>query len=179
MGSRITTAGDDGAPPRVGGRGRLALGRPVSLDEAERLSPGPLPRPGGLGTPSAVFAGRPAGGVTLVWAPDDALPAVLDHGVGLLVTAFPGRVQQPEPVIGKRTSDGGAVEPVRVDGEPAYWVAGEPHEMTYLDEEGTLQEDTARLSGNTLMWTRDGVTYRLESALPLPDALRLAESLPG
>jgi len=174
-GIRITR--DDGGGSRGIG-GRLDLGRPVGLEEAARLSPGPLPRPEGLSAPTAVFAGQPPGGVTLVWAPDDRLPEVLDHDVGLIVTAFPGRMGSPEVAIEKRGRDGGTTQPLTVDGAPAYWLSGAPHEIAYVDDEGRPREDTVRLSGNALVWERDGVTYRLESALSRSEAVQLAESLP-
>jgi hypothetical protein len=160
------------------GSGHLDLGEPVTWAEARRLAPGPLPRPPVLGAPTAVFAGEPAGGVTLVWAPDERLPEVGDYGVGLLITAFPGSVDRSEDAIEKRTTAGGTVESTEVNGEPAYWLGGVPHEVSYLDEHGETRQDTIRLSGHALVWAHDGVTYRLESALALADALRLAESLP-
>lgn len=33
------------------------------------------------------------------------------------------------------------------------------------------------IEGNVLVWEQDGITYRLESALPLEEAVRVAESL--
>ena len=48
------------------------------------------------------------------------------------------------------------------------------HEFLYLDANGNPQPDTARLAANTLLWERDGVTYRLESALDRDAALALA-----
>jgi len=160
------------------GPGHLDLGEPVTWAEARRLAPGPLPRPPVLGAPTAVFAGEPPGGVTLVWAPDERLPEVGDYGVGLLITAFPGSVDRSEDTIEKRTTAGGTVESTEVNGEPAYWLGGAPHEVSYLDEHGETRQDTIRLSGHALVWAHDGVTYRLESALAVADALRLAESLP-
>ena len=35
----------------------------------------------------------------------------------------------------------------------------------------------ARLAGNTLLWERDGITYRLEAALARDDAIAVAVSL--
>jgi hypothetical protein len=174
-GVRITRA--DGPLRDVDGR--LDLGRRVTLAQARRLAPGPLPRPAALGAPTAVFAGEPPGGITLVWAPDETLPEVLDFDVGLLITAFPGGLDGlSEGLIGKRTTAGGTVQLTDVNGEPAYWLAGEPHEFFYVDEHGQARQDTVRLSGSALVWEHDGVTYRLESALQQPDAMHLAESVP-
>jgi hypothetical protein len=38
-------------------------------------------------------------------------------------------------------------------------------------------DDHHRVVGDTLVWTADGVTFRLESALGMDAAIRLAESL--
>ena len=51
------------------------------------------------------------------------------------------------------------------------------HEFFYLDADGEPQPDTARLAANTLLWERDGVTYRLESALDRDAALAIARQL--
>jgi hypothetical protein len=37
--------------------------------------------------------------------------------------------------------------------------------------------ETARLAGTTLLWTADGLTYRLEAELPPDDLIAIAESL--
>lgn len=171
-GVRITLRGD--VPADLDGT--LALGRPVTLEEARRLAPGPLPLPAGIDDPSAAYAGEPVSGVTLAWAPSEALPAVLDHGVGLLVTAFPGRVDRY--AIEKQVPSDATIERTTVEGAPAYWVMG-THVFVYLDEDGTERLDTTRLSGNALVWTNGDVTYRLESALSRTEAVRLAESIAG
>ena len=59
--------------------------------------------------------------------------------------------------------------PVRVGSEPGYWIEG-PHQLV-LPDGGTL-----RLGGGVLIWTRDGVTYRLESTLSKADALAVGRS---
>ena len=69
---------------------------------------------------------------------------------------------------------GTTIEPVTVDGAAGYWLGNGVHEFFYLDTQGNPQPDTARLAANTLLWERDGVTYRLESALDRDAALALA-----
>jgi hypothetical protein len=175
-GVRITVE-DRPRPPRSSGSVEdLDLGRPVGLDEATRLAVAPLPIPAGLDEPDAAYAGRPLDGVTLAWRPTGSLPDVLGHGYGLLISVFPGTVD--EDVIEKRIYKGGTVERTSVNGDPAYWIGGAPHEFEYLGAEGDWQHDSIRLSGNALIWTHAGVTYRLESALTLADTLALAESIP-
>jgi hypothetical protein len=150
-GVRITLTGE--VPSDIGGE--LLLGRPAALRED-------APRPPSLGDPAAAFEGRPAGGYTEVWPGP------------VLVTQFPGSLD--EDLIEKRVFDGGAIERVLVDGDEAYWISG-PHGFLYLDDAGHPQEDTIRLSGSALVWTRDGITYRLESDRSLAESIALAESM--
>ena len=60
-----------------------------------------------------------------------------------------------------------------MNGANGYWLSGAEHTFVYLDRTGEYQQDRARLAANTLLWERDGMTYRLESALDRADALRL------
>jgi hypothetical protein len=66
----------------------------------------------------------------------------------------------------------------RVRAAEAVWVAGR-HAVVYRDPAATGTEAwTGRIAQNTLIWQHDGVTYRLEGALTLDAALRIAESVP-
>jgi hypothetical protein len=56
-------------------------------------------------------------------------------------------------------------------------VAGAPHEVFYLDDDGNVLADTARLAENTLLWQRGAVTYRIEGAETLEEALEGARSM--
>jgi hypothetical protein len=165
-GVRIRLTG--GVPDGVGTE--LDLGRAVPAEELDDAT-----APSGLGDPAAAFAGRPRGALTLVWAPSEALPEVLDTGVGLLFSTFPGDLERS--LIEKRVLAGSTLEATTVAGQPAYFVAGAPHTFLYVDPAGNPVEDTVRLSGNALVWADDGVTYRLESALPLEETRALAESI--
>lgn len=65
------------------------------------------------------------------------------------------------------------VEQTTVNGQPALWVRG-PHFAQFQDSRmGEIQ----LVAGNVLIWTQDEVTYRLESQMPLEEAVRIAESL--
>jgi hypothetical protein len=60
-----------------------------------------------------------------------------------------------------------------VAGNPAAWVVG-PYLLKYRN--GDL--DIVRLiEGHVLIWEQAGVTYRLETDLPLEEAVRVAESI--
>jgi hypothetical protein len=163
-GVRVTRSG--AVPPGLAGD--LDLGAPVEV-------PDDVAVPKGIGRPAAAFAGRPSGGLTLVWAPSDRLPEVRDLGVGLVLTRFRGRVGRP--LLEKRVYDGGTLEATTVDGAPAYWLGGAPHGFLYVDPSGQPVEDTLRLSGHALLWTRDGWTYRMESSLSLAASRALAASM--
>ena len=167
-GARITLTGD--VAPDLGGR--LLLGRPTSLRAH-------APRPPDLGAPAAAFEGRPEGGYTEVWpGPSGPLsgmhgPRSGKHGP-VIITSFPGTLHRD--LIEKRIFEGGTLQATTVDRDPAYWISG-PHAFLYLDANGQPQEDTVRLSGHALLWTRDGTTYRLESSRSLAESVALAESM--
>lgn len=66
-----------------------------------------------------------------------------------------------------------ALQQVTVDGQPGVWATG-----PYLLETRNHSYDTRRLvEGHVLVWTRDDITYRLESSLSLDEALKVAGSL--
>ena len=86
---------------------------------------------------------------------------------GLVVLTYPRFTlveiasQDGGPVAGKFVPPGVSVDPVTVGGDPGLWISG-AHQVTYLDRSGRLQTDTVRRSGPVLLWTRAGVTYRIE-----------------
>lgn len=151
-GVRITATGSLPADIET----ELDLGRPAAVrDDAAR--------PPALGAPAGAFEGAPPGAYTEVWPGP------------VLITRFPGVVG--EHVIDKRVVGEGTVVRTAVDGDPAWWI-GDHHGFLYVDAEGRTREDTLRLAGQALLWSRDGITYRLEAPdLTLPDAVALAESM--
>jgi hypothetical protein len=65
------------------------------------------------------------------------------------------------------------IEETTVHGLPALWAEGE-----YLLQLKNGSYEVRRLvEGNTLIWTEDSVTYRLESSQTLPETVQIAESL--
>ena len=69
------------------------------------------------------------------------------------------------------------VQETTVNGKPAAWVTG-PHVLRFLDSSGYIDMQARRfVDGNVLVWEQAGTTYRLESALSLEEAVRVAESL--
>jgi len=153
----------------------LGLGTIVSADEAQRLVDFELvlPTDPDLGPPAATYVRL--GRVAFVWGPTPDLPATTDPEIGLLLNEFHGSYE--ETIVKKVAPEGTEVEPVTVGGAAGYWIDGAVHFFMYLDPSGKEIEDTYRTVGHTLVWTRAGITYRLETGLDRDAAIRLAESL--
>jgi hypothetical protein len=153
--------------PDAGPAGRLGLGRRTTAAEARRATGLPAPAIRALGAPDAVYATRTgragAPSVSVAYVARRGLPAAT-RGIGALLTVLPGG---DEAIVKKVAGSGTAVEFVDVDGAFGVFLSGEQH----------VVGPPNRLAGNTLIWVRDGVTYRLESALGRDAALRLARSV--
>lgn len=65
------------------------------------------------------------------------------------------------------------VEAAEVNGQPALWTSG-PYIVALRSGDWVAERLVA---GHVLIWTAGGVTYRLESDLPLVEAVAVAESL--
>jgi hypothetical protein len=157
--------------PTLPGLGdRLELGNPSSLDAARASAPYPVavpPAVAGFGAPRVFLAGDDVvTRVSFVW--------VRGGKPKLLLTEF--NADPYQPYIKKVMLDGGHVKPVTVKGEQGYWLFGAAHELDYVDHDGMHFIDHSRLAGNTLVWTRGGVTFRLEGAPTLHEALRIARA---
>jgi hypothetical protein len=153
------------------------LGPLVSLAEAERqlgfevLLPGlaQLVRPDEVHVQPLFISDQ----VFLVYRARPGIPATDATGVGLLVSEFRARLD--DQFYKKISVGSGTVEFVVVNGEPGYWIQG-LHEVSYLDQNGVPVQDSTRIAGNVLLWERGDVTLRMESALSLQEALRIARS---
>jgi hypothetical protein len=146
-----------------------------ALDLGERipLAPGTLV-PQALGPPDAVYAA--AGDlVTLLYRPRDGLPEAAQSGAGALLSQFQGRTNAQ--FIRKFAGPDTTIERVEVDGEPGYWIAGEPHGLLYEDPTGDIREAPTRLAGPTLVWRHGDRTLRLEADVPRARALAIARSV--
>jgi hypothetical protein len=70
------------------------------------------------------------------------------------------------------------VSEATVNGKPARWVEGPTAVYVDAGRGGEkLDKRTFITGGHTLVWEENGITYRLESAVPLEEAVRIAESL--
>ena len=144
----------------------LALGEPVTLEEARRRSVLPLRE--------------------LEMAPD----RVYDSGQGTIWFLY-GTPERPrllvaqssllpplhEILLKKLVTAETRVERVDVHGSPGVFLSGETHFVLLLDRNGEIVEDSARLARDVLIWEDEGVGYRLEGDFELDEALRLARSL--
>jgi hypothetical protein len=121
--------------------------------------------PADLGGPDVVFVQDLEGqAVVLVWLePDDPAQVRLS----LHVLASP---QLVDKVI---KNDPAGLEFVRVNGREAFWTTG-PY---FVVARNGFYTETRLISGHVLIWYEDDLTYRLETSLPLAEAIKIAESL--
>ena len=157
---------------------RMGLGTPVALADLDARAGFPVrwPSDPALGPPDAAYISPAMNGqVALVWAARPDLPATIEPGVGLVLTAFRGEVD--DGFFTKSINMGATVRLVLVDGDRAFWVGGEPHMLYYETAAGSVF-DSRRWVGDAWLWADGPITYRLESALGLERATELAESLP-
>ncbi len=147
------------------------LATAAELDLGEQvIDPAGVPVPATLGPPDGIFRGD---GVTwLVYLSDGDLPEVLDTGIGALIARIDGQGLL-EKVVDPTATDR---RDVRVGELPAVWFEGGPHELLVLSG-ADVEERRGRPAANTLIWVDGGVTFRIEVALPLQEALRIAESM--
>ena len=168
------------SPEPVRGLGTdLHLGQKVTLAEArDALGFEPLVAARAqYGPPDAVYlAGSPAGGrVTFVYEPRSGLPPAAGSGVGLLITEFEARID--EPVLNKTVGPDTTIEILTVNGQRAYWLEGEPHAVAFVDRDGNFFRDESRVAGNTLLFANGSRTIRIESGLTRDEALAIARSM--
>jgi hypothetical protein len=153
------------------------LGRRVSLGEARALSSFPVVVPAGM-APDEVYLdeGFHPGEVSLIFGAGPGLPAAHPTGAGMLISEF--RAEPDQERVRKETHLGSTtVTGVSVNGRPGLWITGAPHAVYYVDAEGRPLTDTVRLAGDVLLWESNGITYRIESALPLERVLEIASSM--
>jgi hypothetical protein len=146
---------------------QLELGRRGSAAAANRHLGSPVATVRALGAPDAIYLGEAAPArVSLVYAARPGLPPGT-AGVGALLDQIQGDAMV---FVEKLVAGNVPVTRLRVNGAPGYFIGG-AHSVNLPDE---LRP---RLAGNTLVWVRDAVTYRLETRLGRAAALRLARSV--
>jgi hypothetical protein len=177
-GVRIQFTPTPSASPLPLGTG-LNLGEKMTLADAQTQVPFRIlvPHDPDLGPPDAVYLRRanfdPQ--VTLLWHARPGLPNARETGEGLLLTQF--RAGVDAQFIKKISFEATTLEPVTVNGGEGFWIAGAPHQLSFVDENGNLLPDTVRLAGNVLLWEQGELTIRIEGKLSREQALRLASTV--
>jgi hypothetical protein len=64
-----------------------------------------------------------------------------------------------------------------VNGQPGFWIEGDPHIFFYETDTGRFVDDQRRWVGDALLWSDGETTYRIESALGRDATIRIAESI--
>lgn len=168
------TATSSPTPPGPPGS-EIGLGFLTTLTEAPALAGFTVlvPTSPSLGPPDATWFRE--GRVSLVWATRAGLPETEADGVGLLVTQFRGSVHEDlfQKMVGPQTT----LTPVTVNGETGWWIGGAVHEFMYLDPNGDISTVGRRAVGDSLIWTRGDMTFRMETSLGRAAAIALAETM--
>lgn len=159
--------GSTPVPGSVPPAGTDAVSRPedaVADAQARVGFPIRVPTDPAAGSPTAVAVDeRPSGGLVALTYPWFTVVEIASS--------------DDQPPIGKTLGAGTTLEPATVDGHPGFWISGDPHEIAYLDRDGSFQIDTVRRSGNVLLWVEGGVTYRIEGPISRGDAEQIAVSM--
>ncbi len=125
--------------------------------------------PPGLGEPDQVFVQDLDGKAVILGWSDPTTSAEPNLALYELSSSFIGR---------KSISDTTQLQGTTVHGQEAAWVNG-PHVLeVYVGQTARRRWTQLRLvQGNALIWQEGEITYRLETKLPLDEAIRIAESL--
>ena len=153
----------------------------MSLADAAARVPFEVKVPSALGPPDRVFLEPRAarGTVTTVWFADADLPRAAGS-VGAVLTQFSPAVDSTFPYWTKSRlgTVPSSFREMEVNGGPGGWIeGGHTLEFAIPDEGSWSQTSISRIAANTLIWIQDGVTMRLETALPLERALEIAATI--
>jgi hypothetical protein len=125
--------------------------------------------------------GHPAG----LGEPDRIFLQDLDGPAVILAWLDSAQPSQPKLILYELSSNVMATKMIdestlltetTVNGLPALWLHG-PHMVEIYTSGGRSVEPRRLVEGNVLNWQEGGITYRLEGALTLQEAIRIAESL--
>jgi hypothetical protein len=172
------TASPSSAALSVGPAPRLA-GTPTTLSAVRRVVPFVPLLPAALGPPDRVLLERNVarGTVTMVWTATPALPRAAGD-VGAVLTEFKPDFADNFPYWLKTVEGEADLRDVLVNGTTGTWIEG-GHRLDFRipTPTGFAELATSRIAANTLIWIQNGITIRLETALPLDAALKIAESM--
>lgn len=101
----------------------------------------------------------------------------------VLVWTVPGRPTQVRMSLHELSSNiwlqkfpPHVVQTTTVNGQPALWTDG-PYEVEVIVGDQVAYGSRRLVTGHVLIWATGSITYRLETSLTLPEAIRVAESL--
>jgi hypothetical protein len=155
----------------------LDVGSAIPLEEALAVERPRVLVPSALAPPDGAYllGGDNGTIVTLAYRATDGQATLA--GTDLALTVMAVRGDASEPLIGKALGPGTSLEPVLVAGSRGWWIAGAPHEILFLRPDGTVGVQPAAVAGDTLVFSREGTLYRLESALGRDATIAIAESM--
>src|SRR5207247_1806045 len=114
----------------------LLLGARVTLGEAADQVPFRIlqPRDPSLGAPDEVYMTIQSLGpqLFLVYRARPGFPPAIGTGVGLLFSEFQASIDAQ--FIQKSIGLGTEITAVTVNGEPGFWISGQPHEVVFLHD---------------------------------------------
>lgn len=170
----IRIVGDDGKSNGVADSPiRSMLGAETSLEAVADAMSFDVMTPESLVAPDEVYrlTNDDSDVLTMIWQAKSDLPAIGDSDIALLFSQF--RSSPDEVWADKEIGGTASMRVVRVHGVDGLWIEG-THDLTINDTDGDPQ---TRAAGNVLTWHIGGVTYRIESNLPLDRVLAIAESI--
>lgn len=154
--------------PPVPRQSTLDLGEDVTLDQAAARAGFDVVIPEELGDPDHVYyLDFPVGGMVSFVYGDTQEPRAL-------FTQFRASVDE---AVYKKVLEETRIQPLSIDGQPGFWLTGEPHVFYYVDAQGRFDDENVRLAGNVLLWERGRLTLRLEGDLSKADAAEIARSV--
>lgn len=143
-------------------------GAQVEPEDARRSVPFTLLLPSGMQRADRLLLDRDPDGAPVVTAIYGG-PA----GASLVLTQWEANDVLFHKLIGHDTT----TKFVDVDGAAGIWIERADHVVFYRGRSGEELRFKGYLSGNTLVWQRGTVSYRLEAGVSLERALELARSL--
>ncbi|MEX2464341.1 MAG: hypothetical protein WD428_00540 [Gaiellaceae bacterium] len=154
--------------PPVPRQTTLDLGEELALEQAAARAGFEVVIPEELGEPDHVYyLDFPLGGMVSFVYGDTQEPRAL-------FTQFRATVRES---IFKKVLENTQIEPLSIDGQPGFWLTGEPHVFYYVDAQGMFDDENIRLAGDVLLWERGQLTLRLEGDLSKADAAEIARSV--
>jgi hypothetical protein len=169
------------SPPPAGLPVPLHAGTKVTLAAARAAMAGQLRLPSGLPAPAEVYLRRDQAAVvvTLAYRTAPHLHPTADTGYALILTEI---AHAGHPLFEKIIGINASAAVVTVDRNPGVFITG-PQEIITVDPsrpsqgQPAIHEIAARASANTIIWSRNSITYRLEADFSRQAAVALASTI--